>query len=75
MSGTLKQAIAGLALWLALASGLWAAPRKGAEVAKPVEQGYLLPYMLTAVTVTLGVAAVCFPSQRKSEVDFDENNE
>jgi hypothetical protein len=65
-------ALAALALWLGLAGSLHAAPRKGPEVEKPVEQGYMLPYVVTGVAVTLGVAAVCFPSQRKDEVEFDE---
>jgi len=86
MSNTLEQALAvlrrqvpsllaGFVLWLALAGNLWAAPRKGNEPVKAVEQGYVLPYLVTVVAVTLGVAAVCFPSQRKNEVDFDEDDE
>jgi hypothetical protein len=69
----LRRVLVGLALWLALAGGLSAGPpRKGAEAAKAVEQGYMVPYILTAVAVTLGVAAVCFPSQRKDDVEFHE---
>ena len=69
-----RVALAALSVWLALAGGLCAAPpRRGPEAEKPPEQGYVLPYMLTAVAVTLGVAAVCFPSQRKNEVDFDSD--
>lgn len=51
---------------------LMAAPRKGAEPAKPAEQGYLLPYLVTGIAICLGVAAVCFPSQRKNEVEIEE---
>ncbi|HEY5311324.1 MAG TPA: hypothetical protein VIK18_02350 [Pirellulales bacterium] len=65
-------ALAALALWLSLAAGLQADGRKKPEVVKPAEQGYMLAYVVTAVAVTLGVAAVCFPSQRKDEVEFDE---
>lgn len=67
----LRAMLGALALWLALAGGSSAAPRKGPDVEKPAEQGYMLPYMLTGVAVTLGIAAVCFPSQRKDEVEFE----
>ncbi|HEX3654285.1 MAG TPA: hypothetical protein VHV55_00690 [Pirellulales bacterium] len=65
-------ALAASVLWLGLTADLHAAPRKGPEVEKPAEQGYMLAYVVTGVAVTLGVAAVCFPSQRKDEVEFDE---
>lgn len=63
-----------LMLWLTASGTVWAAAKKKQEVAKPAEQGYLLAYVVTLTAITLGVAAVCFPSQRKNDVNFREED-
>lgn|GEM_PF-3650193 len=46
-----------------------AAPKKGPPQpdTKPVEQSYLLPYILTAGAVGIGLGVLLIPSQRKDD--------
>jgi hypothetical protein len=55
---------------LALAAPTAWAKKQPTEV-KQVEQRYTLPYALTVMAVGIGVAAVCMPSRRKTEVPLD----
>ena len=46
--------------------------KKKAEAKEP-EQAYMLPYIMTAVAILVGLAVVCMPSQRKDEVDMSSD--
>jgi hypothetical protein len=59
-------------LALACPTAAWAQANKKKQDEKEPEQSYMLPYILTAVAVLIGLAVVCMPSQRKEEVDMSE---
>ena len=39
---------------------------------KPVEQHYMVPWGITLTMISIGIAVICLPSTRKSDVEFKE---
>jgi hypothetical protein len=60
--------------WLLVCPGVALAQGKKKQMqqdAKPPEQRYLVPYGITLTMIAIGVAVVCLPSMRKSEIPFE----